>query len=154
MTTVIDFALADSRRRIHDACTEPGNAPVGAPYPYHQQQRQETPVNGTTMQRPTEAVKLGEKLVGRTAACRSCSSPMVWAISAKRRRIPIDPTPVEDGNVILLPIVDQAEKERLGASFRAQVVGPLDQMVEGVARFKSHFATCADADRHRKGNRR
>lgn len=28
----IDFALIGSRRRIENACTEPGNQPAGAPY--------------------------------------------------------------------------------------------------------------------------
>lgn len=35
--TGVEFAVMTSRARIDAACTEPGNAPVGAPYPYNQE---------------------------------------------------------------------------------------------------------------------
>lgn len=71
------------------------------------------------------------------ARCRSCEARIVWAITPKGRRIPLDPDPVEGGNVLL-------EGERatvLTNEERAAHPGPLHV---------SHFATCPKAKRHRR----
>jgi len=86
--------------------------------------------------------------------CRSCNANILWAVTTKGKRIPIDPTPVEDGNIRLvvrenhLPplalVVDFAQRERIGT---------LREMKEDrVELFKSHFATCPNAQKHRRRN--
>ena len=34
-------------------------------------------------------------------ACRACKKPIRWARTANDRPIPLDPTPTDDGNVVL-----------------------------------------------------
>lgn len=80
-----------------------------------------------------------------TAPAR-CSSPacrarITWVITeANRRRMPLDPTPAADGNVVLVgdPLFPG---EKL-----ARVLGPLEvaALDPDVPRFHSHFTTCPD----------
>lgn len=71
------------------------------------------------------------------ANCRSCSAEIIWSTSATTgKAIPLDAQPVADGNLALVGGTAHAytaEDERLKRE-----------------RFKSHFATCADADSWRK----
>jgi len=70
--------------------------------------------------------------------CRSCGAPILWAETPKGKRIPIDPTPVPDGNIFLVT----REGGRPPLAMPA-ITGNPD-------RWKSHFATCPNADKHRK----
>ena len=72
----------------------------------------------------------------------------MWTVSvATGKRMPLDPVPVPGGNVRLLPA------EHLGAPPRSAVVGPaidlFDDQDDGT-RYVSHFATCPNADEHRR----
>lgn len=82
------------------------------------------------------------------ARCReaTCRAPMVWAVNeASGRGNPIDPDPVEDGNVV---IVGQTTTK----SGPAPLVRYLRKGEEVVGhRYKSHFATCPEADQFRGG---
>jgi hypothetical protein len=73
--------------------------------------------------------------------CRSCRAPILWAVTEKNRRIPLDPEPTADGNILLQPrgnfLLPLAT-----VRFAVQLDNPL--------RFKSHFATCPNAAQHRK----
>lgn len=76
--------------------------------------------------------------------CRSCGQPVRWCITdVNRKRMPIDPDPVPDGNVWVIeyeqgnPVIGVA---LTGATVPAAV--PL--------RYVSHFVTCKDADTWRK----
>lgn len=76
-------------------------------------------------------------------ACRSCHAPIFFGLTSKRRRIPLDSEPVEDGNVVIaehgpvLPVV--------------HLLTALDVPKDADApRFVSHFATCPDAGRFRR----
>lgn len=67
--------------------------------------------------------------------CRSCDAPIVWALTVKGARMPLDPGLHPDGNL---------------------AVGP-----DGIARVtehrparRSHFVSCPDADRHRRRGRK
>lgn len=78
--------------------------------------------------------------------CRSCDGLMMWATTGiKGGFIPVDPDPVDNGNIVL-------DFGRTGNLPRASVLGPLElQLLEpGVARYVSHFVTCPQADEHRK----
>ena len=76
----------------------------------------------------------------KTTPCTSCKKPVIWTVTDKSKRMPVDAQPTADGSVALT--VD-------GANVRARVV-------EVKFRFgrkdlhTSHFATCPNAAQHRK----
>lgn len=78
--------------------------------------------------------------------CRSCRAPIRWAVTTAGRRMPLDLEPVPDGNVVIegekdgVPVVRVLHRDEQPALFEA------DQP----ERFTSHFASCPDADRHRR----
>jgi hypothetical protein len=55
--------------------------------------------------------------------------------------MPLDEMPVADGNVVVRKTIDGQVAVVLG---RTEEPDPLE------ARFKSHFATCPNAERHRR----
>jgi hypothetical protein len=74
-----------------------------------------------------------------TSACRSCGAWIWWLVTAAGKRMPVNPTPDPAGNLA--------------------VNGPGDLRVlrageeppeSGWSRHTSHFATCPNADQHRK----
>lgn len=71
--------------------------------------------------------------------CRSCGAPIWWAVTEKGGRMPLDPDPVPDGNVVI---------NNYGV---AVVITPGDWTHDG-QRYVAHFATCPNAKTHRKGN--
>jgi hypothetical protein len=67
--------------------------------------------------------------------CKSCGKPILWAKTEKGSRIPLDPTPVPNGNIdFFLPS-------------EAAVYMKADP---NVSRFVAHFVTCPDAAKHRR----
>ena len=64
------------------------------------------------------------------STCRSCGAAIVWAKTTTGKSMPLDAEPVPDGNIVLHEGV-------------AYVTGTGDR--------KSHFATCPNAARHRRG---
>lgn len=70
--------------------------------------------------------------------CRSCGAPITWARTSKGKRIPLDPDPVENGNVV---VTDDGLATVLSVERLANVTGP---------RFVSHFVTCPFARQHRR----
>ena len=67
--------------------------------------------------------------------CSSCSAQIFWAKTTAGKAMPIDAKPVEDGNVWL----------------DANQVASVGKPVAGSLRYVSHFATCKNAAKHRKG---
>ncbi len=69
--------------------------------------------------------------------CRSCGASIMWAVTSKGRKpIPLNPEPVEGGNIVLhrgLAIIEK-NGERFG---------------DGEPHYVSHFATCPNAAKHR-----
>jgi hypothetical protein len=83
------------------------------------------------------------------AACRSCKAPIFWALTPNGRRIPLDAEPVDGGNIVL----DDPAAEAPTDPRTARVVGKEAQpnlFGDDGPRYTSHFATCPDADSHRK----
>lgn len=79
------------------------------------------------------------------STCRSCGAPVTWAITASGKRMPVDPEPVEGGNVVLHPALVP------GGSPTATVMPPTDDDPPPVfPRHLSHFATCPHANEHRR----
>lgn len=96
--------------------------------------------------------------VGSSPRCHSCHAPIWFGRTAKGRRMPLDPAPLETGNVIVDDDMKLLEKMAAGYEgdapppdgapirvlTKGEVVGP------DVPRYVSHFATCPKADRHRR----
>lgn len=70
--------------------------------------------------------------------CRSCGAPVIWARTPAGKRIPLDLTPTDDGNVLL---------DDHGT---ATVMGGLAVWPPGAYRWTSHFASCPQAADHRR----
>lgn len=76
--------------------------------------------------------------------CRSCQAPIVWAFTTSGKRIPLDPDPVDDGNVVLSAAVSPGQAP-------TAIVLPVGQpTLDDDPRYVSHFATCPNADTHRR----
>jgi hypothetical protein len=79
------------------------------------------------------------------AECKSCGAAITWVLTEKDKPMPVDAEPVEQGNVELYR--DDAGEQR------ARVVVEGDATLPGFdlpARYQSHFASCPQADQHRK----
>ena len=77
-----------------------------------------------------------------TDTCRSCDAAIRWAVSdASGKRMPIDAEPVPAGNLAV----------RLDEGVLRARSAPADaKLSAGEKRGVSHFATCPDADQHRR----
>ena len=70
----------------------------------------------------------------KTVPCKSCRQLVCWVVMAKSgRRMPIDPTPAANGNLVL----------------DNQGMAHVDSQA-GRAKFISHFATCPNSQQHRR----
>ena len=79
-----------------------------------------------------------------SAHCRSCGAPVRWVITeANDRRMPIDPEPVEDGNVWVIEI--RQGTPIVGVALTGDAVPASVPL-----RYVSHFVTCPDRDTWRK----
>ncbi len=81
------------------------------------------------------------------AHCESCQAAVVWAVTTKGKRIPVDPTPAAAGNIRLTTDTPPV----------AEVVGSAIDLLnpdDDGTRYTSHFATCPHAGVHRKGRAR
>jgi hypothetical protein len=77
--------------------------------------------------------------------CRSCLAPMRWAVSeATNKRIPLDPDAVPDGNIYVL-------RWEEGTPVVIVAATPADVPGGEALRYKTHFATCPQAQTWRKG---
>lgn len=77
------------------------------------------------------------------AYCKACQQPIRWAKTITGKSMPIDPTPHDDGNIVIETwrgdhpsIIVFADADAVPAN------EPL--------RYRSHFATCPFADQFRK----
>lgn len=76
--------------------------------------------------------------------CRSCQQPIRWETTPAGKAIPLDPDPHPSGNVDVVYV---------GGELVAIVLGPADAVsaqAAGHKLYRSHFATCPNADAHRK----
>lgn len=72
-----------------------------------------------------------------SATCHSCGAPIVWVHTEAGKRMPIDPEPVDGGNLIL--------DRRDGPRVTVATEGNLPP-----CGYVSHFATCPQAGKWRK----
>lgn len=86
------------------------------------------------------------------STCNSCGATIVWAIVKESgERIPLDTPPTDDGT---LEYVGQRDDPTYGST---PLVRPcprgstaLPGFEQSMKRYVAHFATCPDADDHRK----
>ncbi len=76
-----------------------------------------------------------------TQRCGSCRAAIRWVTTTNGRSMPIDPDPVDGGNLVLT--------YPSPGSALAIVVDPEQTMLDDPPRYVSHFATCPNADQHR-----
>lgn len=86
-----------------------------------------------------------------TLPCRACGRPvkLIPTIQGWERTpptlMPLDPDPVENGNVVIEPGVEDK-----AIPPRARTLKKGEEPPVGVLRYVSHFATCTDPGRFRK----
>lgn len=73
--------------------------------------------------------------------CRSCDAEIVWALTERGKRMPLDAEPVADGNLYLEPVARPGDDP-----YRVRAAREGDPAQH---RRVSHFATCPNADDHR-----
>ena len=75
--------------------------------------------------------------------CRSCNADLLWGLTVKGRRLPLNATPTEDGTVVLA----EEGPGTYEKPTRCHVLGA--GASSDLPRYTSHFATCTDAARYR-----
>ncbi len=77
------------------------------------------------------------------STCRSCRARVLWVVTDGGKRMPVDADPVPDGTLV---IADR------GADDTPHVtsVAPDALLIDDPPRYRSHFATCPNADQHRR----
>jgi hypothetical protein len=72
--------------------------------------------------------------------CRSCQAEIVWAVTDTGKRMPLDAEPVSAAHRPSgLFVLDEGGEHPLAFTLAA-----------GQPLYRSHFATCPNADQHRK----
>lgn len=76
----------------------------------------------------------------RVVRCGSCGASIIWAVTSSGKAHPLDAVPAPDGTAALFPGPGSGKLLVLfGKAARA-----------AAERFKSHFATCPNAEAHRR----
>lgn len=76
------------------------------------------------------------------AECRSCHAAVIWARTEAGKPMPIDAEPRPDGNLIIVGTLEGSPLVKVDPP------GLFDD--PSTARYVSHFATCPNADEHRR----
>ncbi len=79
-----------------------------------------------------------------SSICRTCRAPIRWAATEHGRKMPLDADPYTGPEPGGLFAVRYVNGERIA------VAAP-PAAFEGEPLYRSHFATCPQADQHRKG---
>lgn len=75
----------------------------------------------------------------KTSQCRSCGADIIWTITANGKKMPVDAEPAERPQGVFH--LDERESGEVHSRSAA-----------GELVYLSHFATCPNADQHRKGD--
>lgn len=75
-----------------------------------------------------------------TEKCKSCPALVIWAVTERGKRMPVDPDPAPGGNVLLTEQYGQL----------TAVVVPAHRAFGRTDLRMSHFVTCPNADQHRR----
>lgn len=78
------------------------------------------------------------------STCRSCDAPITWTTNVVTgKRMPVDPEPVEHGNIVLT-------SGNNGPESRVLTKDELAKRPTKRGLYLSHFATCPSAAQHRR----
>ena len=74
--------------------------------------------------------------------CRTCGARIIWAVTTKGKRMPLDydPKTWEEGDTLF----------RLGTELGGNPTAEYVPGYDGLEAYVSHFATCPDAQKHRR----
>jgi len=87
----------------------------------------------------------------KTARCRSCGAPIIWAINNRTgRKAPIDAEPAADGPIYLTSDGDTGGDP----AYAIVAVADRDLALHPGPFYTNHFMTCPNAAQHKKGSRR
>lgn len=76
--------------------------------------------------------------------CRSCERPIYWGVWPTGKKMPIDADPVTTGKLVVT-------YSPASNTLRLEQFNPNDvKHTHNRRRFDSHFATCPDAQKHRR----
>lgn len=91
-------------------------------------------------------------LLPRRRVCSSCPAPVVWAVTASRKAIPVNPTPSNTGNLLLelQPVEGQPDHLVAHTLRRNQISGA---RAAGQLLYRTHFTDCPRAAQHRRPRR-
>ncbi len=85
-------------------------------------------------------------MIPANGECRSCHAPVIWAVTKKGKREPVDAVPVPNGNIVLiedrLPPDEQGRAQILSHHLGKNAGGAMDL---GEDKHVSHYATCPHA---------
>lgn len=92
---------------------------------------------------------------GQTDRCKSCHAAIWWGLTAKRRRMPIDPQTAEDGNVVI-DRVEQAMDSLADLTVlpHVRVLGKGEVIDADTPRYRPHWSSCPTPKRHRREERK
>lgn len=76
------------------------------------------------------------------SVCAKCKKPVTWVYTESGKKMPLDPLPVKDGNVVYAG--DGPDRVRV-----LKKADYDDLFLAGLQRYKSHFATCSHPDSFR-----
>jgi hypothetical protein len=65
--------------------------------------------------------------------CRTCAARIIFAVTERGKRMPVDAEPHSDGTITLIPAADGGATAHVLQKFES---------AGGVPRYRSHFATC------------
>jgi hypothetical protein len=75
--------------------------------------------------------------------CRSCKAPIVWVSTALGKRLPLDPDPVEGGNLVVIQGSLKEPASEPIVTYRRPDHG-------GRLTYQTHFASCPHATQFRR----
>lgn len=81
------------------------------------------------------------------SVCRSCDAPIIWATSStSRKSMPLDAEPHPDGTIDL-------DVARWVGAYQGQLAATVSStlpLFDAGGMYRSHFASCPNADEYRK----
>lgn len=87
-----------------------------------------------------------------TGTCRRCHQPIAWALTEKRKSMPVHAERNEAGEVVPW-VTDEGNLVDTGRTAFGRLGGqvPVVKVVrKGFGRWVSHFAKCPNAEQHRR----
>ena len=89
----------------------------------------------------------------KIAPCSSCGAEMIWTLTEKGARMPVDAEPSPAGNLLLDTTLDPPRAKYLRAPEKAARVEDFQSIGLVAVFYVSHFSSCPFAGQHRTTGR-